>query len=102
MYINLGKFNSKNLDFKPGYGGDTVSSNWKNIYQNIPEDEIKFASLRKKFINDSNHGNYARQSNEVDILDDAWLHMVNASDWAGIGKMDLKLQKVKELLNEGV
>ena len=98
MYINIEKYDLNKFDFKPGYGGDTGSSNWKTIFENLSESNMKFASLKKKLINDAPYGEHIRQSSEVDILDDAWIHMVNASDWAGIGNMDLKLKKVKELL----
>lgn len=102
MYINIGKFDMQKLNFKPGYGGDTGSSNWKMIYETLSEKEMKFVSLRKMFINEEKYKEFTRQGSELDILDESWLHMVNASDWAGVGGMDLKLQSVRELLDKGI
>ena len=102
MYMDISKFDIRKLNFKPGYGGDTGSSNWKTIYESRPEDRMKFATLRKMFINEEKYKEFTRQGSELDILDEAWLHMVNASDWAGVGGMDFKLQTVKELLEKGI
>jgi len=100
MYLNMNKIVCFRLDFKPGYGGDTGSSNWKVLYKKKSVGELKFAKWEKKIIKVDGAMIVTRSSSEVDIFDDTWLHMVNASDWAGVGLMDKKLQKVREILSE--
>ena len=83
--------NSRMMDFKPGYGGDTGSGNRPMLYENLDFEKMSFADLKRPDINDDKTDDeFGRQRNTVDILDETWIHFVGASDWMGIRNFEEK------------
>lgn len=87
----------KEMDFKPGCGGDTGGNNWKIIYKWMNESEIHCANESKLVIRETN-GPVNSQKDEIEIIDDSWVHMINASDWANVGNVDLKFEYIKTMM----
>lgn len=98
LAFDMKALKNKKLNFMPWKSGDTGSALYKSVYRYYNIDDIIFANDPLMKIIDEQDDSKSAQETSVQIIDESWLHMINASDWAGVGKMDIKFNKVMELL----
>lgn len=88
MFFNKSIIGEEQIDCMPGEHGDTAAQ----LARYLPHD-MEFATQKhKKFFN---HG--SAQADMMEVIDDAWIHLINGSDWAGVG-IGEKKQKLKDIL----
>lgn len=92
----------KKLNFMPGEGLDTGGMNWFFLYKNIVKESLLKVRHEYKNITKGN----VKQINIYEILDESWIHSINASNWFGAGKeeignKEIELEKLlKSFLNK--
>lgn len=93
------------VDFLPSIYGDTGSSNYLSLYKNY--DLIKIDKATDEYIElnieDTDERDiYIDQKNRLELIDGHWIHLINAADWAGIGSMDEKFNKMMKIINKRI
>ena len=101
IFFKASYLQGKHIDFMTYWkkGGDTGSSNYCSLYRNVPGFNLyKFADFKR--INIIPGGNNP-QGDVFSIMDNAWLHMLNASKWNQTAEnYDMKEQKVFSFLDD--
>jgi hypothetical protein len=92
--FDLKHIDIKKMDFLPKPGLDTGGSMWLSLYKGIDTQNMKFAKIKNKFVGEGRN----KQKNGYQIIDEAWIHMVNGSNWAGIKNIKKKEMTIKKLL----
>ncbi len=88
MFFDKSSFGGDDIDCMPSQQGDTAASLGKYLPHHM-----SFASQQhKKFFD---HG--SAQADTMEIIDDHWIHLINGSDWAGVGMAEKK-QKLIDIL----
>jgi glycosyltransferase involved in cell wall biosynthesis len=96
---------NREVNFLPSKYGDTGSSNYLSIYKYYDLNKIvqatnEYVNLDITDINEKD--TYIDQKNRLELMDGHWIHLINAADWAGIGNMDKKFNKMLQFINEKV
>lgn len=74
---------SLNLNFLPISGLDT-GGNWDTIYGFVDQNDIKCSYEKRRYNNQaSSNMNEILQLDMYELIDNKWLHSVNASNWYG-------------------
>ena len=95
----------KKIDFLPSKYGDTGSSNYLSIYKYYDLNNIKKATdeyIDLDIVDDNDKDVYIDQKNRLELIDGHWIHLINAADWAGVGSMDKKFNKMMKIINKRV
>ena len=95
----------KKLDFLPSKYGDTGSANYEILYKNFDLKTIKKASdvyVDLALQNVEKDDLYVDQKNKIEIIDDTWVHLINAADWAGTGSVEQKFKKMRDFMNNSL
>lgn len=80
-FFDLDKLSSKSLNFLPSDGVDTGGSNWDKIYKFINSESIDCSIEKKSFFNDEQ--DRIHQLHNYELINNCWIHSVNASNWFG-------------------
>ena len=89
----------------PSKYGDTGSSNYLSIYKYYDLNNIKKATdeyIDLDIVDDNDKDVYIDQKNRLELIDGHWIHLINAADWAGVGSMDKKFNKMMKIINKRV
>ncbi|RTL12955.1 MAG: hypothetical protein EKK54_02540 [Neisseriaceae bacterium] len=98
-FFDLTKLSVKNLDFLPIKGLDTGGGNWQNLYNHINHDLINCSYDKRNY--ESSGESSIHQINNFEVIDDCWIHTVNASGWYIMDEVleVEKHDKIKRLLD---
>ena len=95
----------KVINFLPSEYGDTGSSNYLSLYQNFDLYKVNKATfecvdldINKVECSDK----YIDQKNRIEIIDTKWIHLINAADWAGVGNVNKKFEKMMNFINDNL
>jgi len=91
--FNLDKVEIKKINFLPMPGLDTGGSMWPDIYKKHNLRKLKFAKVENNFIGKGKN----KQKNGYQIVDNAWVHLINGSNWAKVGNMSEKEKILKNI-----
>lgn len=92
---------NKGMNFLPSKYGDTGSAIYPRLYAKYDVKDIRRASdvyvdLYMKSEHDNTDDMYVDQRNRIEIIDETWIHMINAADWAGVGGMEKKFAEMMQ------
>lgn len=91
--------------FLPSIYGDTGSSNYLSLYKNYDLKKIDKATdeyIELNIEDTDERDIYIDQKNRLELIDGHWIHLINAADWAGIGSMDEKFNKMMKIINKRI
>lgn len=97
-FFDLKSIDSKKLNFMPVYGiGDTGGMNYLTIFKEYNKDSIIFPSHTYKEIC-NNSSEEVTQAKSIEIFDNEWVHLMNASNWLKIevGEKNMEVKKYLE------
>lgn len=99
--FNVACLKNKKVNFMPGKYGDTGAMNYPIIYQKCCVEKMKFATEKMICINENiEQTNQILQRDNVQVIDETWLHMINASNWFKLENVEEKYKKVVNLLKK--
>lgn len=88
MFFDTSTFAGELINCMPSERGDTAAQ----LGRYLPQD-MKFATQEhRKFFD---HG--SAQADSMELIDKNWIHLINGSDWAGVGMAEKK-QKLIDIL----
>lgn len=97
--FDIEKLHGKKMNFMPGKYGDTGAMNYPIIYASCCVDEMMLAHDRLVWISgETGDEKRSAQRDSVQVIDESWIHMINASNWAGLDNVEEKFKQVIEML----
>lgn len=90
-------FKIKDLDFRPVAGLDTGGANWQYFFSKISTKNIRKANINTIYT--TQDGSRNKQRDAIQIIDNIWLHLINASNWADSDNMK-KLEELDIILDK--
>ena len=105
--FNFNSLINYKTDFLPSFGRkhaflDTGGGNYFTIYRYLKRDDVKILSVKKYNIKTKEYYEEERKneevySDEIEFIDDRWLHIQGGSCWGGKHN---KFEQVKKLMDE--
>lgn len=95
IFLKRTEFNLVDLDFMPVAGLDTGGGNWQNAFSGLAENTLHKAAVKTIYPKGLEEQN--KQRDAIQIIDGIWLHLINASNWAGVD-MSHKQEKLDTLV----
>ncbi len=96
-FFKRSNIDARKLDFMPVPGLDTGGANWSVFYKDMDPSSYGVAKLRTIYPKNSKEKN--KQRDAYEIVDNLWMHLINASNWAGVD-MQNKQQKLDTLVEK--
>ena len=96
--LDLNKINKEKIDFMVSklHKGDTGAKMYFNIYRKINIKNYSFAAFERKNIISGNDDQEAK----YDLIDNSFLHMINAGKWKKTNRFEEKENKIYEILRK--
>jgi len=95
IFLKRKEVNIGDLDFMPVAGLDTGGGNWRNVFSGLAENKLEKIKVDTIFPEGKDKQN--KQKDAIQVIDRIWLHLINASNWAGVD-MSHKQEKLDILV----
>lgn len=90
------------MNFLPSKYGDTGSANYLPLYSKYDLKDLEGATdvyIKLNLIDVEEEDVYRDQKDNIELIDEKWLHLINAADWAGVGNMDKKFEVLLDMID---